>query len=231
MTLDLGAEAVLADDLPLQRTWSGDVIRVVVADSLEITLEGICSLLRGEEGFTVVGQARSAEVTASLLRDARPRVLMFDADLHDCAAELVSGWQQQHPALRVILLLSTPQRSLVRQALAAGVTGLLVKSSPASAVHMAVRAVANGQVFLDERLAGLVPELTNDRRRGGVMGLSPAETRVLERLPQGLTNREIGLELDISEHTVKSHLRSLIRKLECRDRVQAATIAVRLGLF
>jgi DNA-binding NarL/FixJ family response regulator len=206
---------------------------VVVADRMALAIEGICSVLSTEPELTIVGQATSFDSATALVRAMRPDIVLFDPDLapQGAAIETVAAWQRQQPGLKAILIMARPERSLVRGAFTESIAGLLLKNSPPSTLRQAVEAVRSGQVFLDADLACVVADLTGDRRRHrGPMNLSPSELRVLEQLPLGRMNAEIAADLGLSVHTVKSHLRNLIVKLGCRDRAQAAAIAIKLGL-
>jgi two-component system NarL family response regulator len=107
----------------------------------------------------------------------------------------------------------------------------VLKESEPSVLRQAVRQVANGETYADPRIAAkLVAFATKGRRTKGPFDLTLQEMRVLEKLPKGLTNRQIGGELGISEDTVKTHLSNALRKIKAKDRAEAAAFAVREGL-
>jgi DNA-binding NarL/FixJ family response regulator len=117
------------------------------------------------------------------------------------------------------------------RAFAAGAKGFLVKESDPEVLRQALRMVAAGNTFVDPQVAGkLVAVATKGRRARGPYGLTLQEMRVLELLPKGLSNREIGTELSVSVETVKTHVRNAMRKLQVGDRAEAAAIAIREGL-
>jgi DNA-binding NarL/FixJ family response regulator len=135
------------------------------------------------------------------------------------------------PGARVVMLTSFPNEGVMMSAFAAGARGFVLKESEPPVIRQAVRTVADGDTFADPKIAGkLVALATGGRRAKGPFDLTVQEMRVLELLPRGLTNHEIGDRLGIGENTVKTHLRNLMRKLDARDRVEAAAIALREGL-
>jgi NarL family two-component system response regulator LiaR len=143
-----------------------------------------------------------------------------------CAAILA-----KHPQIKVMLITSFPGEGAVSEALAAGAKAFLVKTTDRAMLRDAVRAVVGGETFFDPHVAATVVDLaTRGRRARGPHGLTLMEMRVLEYLPRGMTNGEIGKELGVSAQTVKSHLAHAMRKLNARDRTQAAALAIREGL-
>lgn len=115
--------------------------------------------------------------------------------------------------------------------LVTGAHGLLVEPVSPRLVRQAVLVAVRGGTFVDPRVArDLVDLALTGQRSHGPYGLTVQQLRVLERLPQGLTNREIGDQLGVSDHTVKGHVREILRKLDAADRVEATVIARRRGL-
>jgi two-component system, NarL family, response regulator DevR len=194
--------------------------------------EGLAAVLSAEPDFTVVGQAESAERALIEVDRLRPDVVLLDIRLPgmsgtEACAELV----KRQPNARVIVLTSFASTGSLVQSFSAGARGFVLKESQPAVLREAVRTVAQGETFTDPRVgAKLVALASRNRRAKGPFGLTIQEMRVIELLPRGLTNREIGGELGISEDTVKTHVRHALRKLNARDRVEAAAIALREGL-
>ena len=189
-------------------------------------------MLSAEPDFKVVGQAENAERGLVEAERLRPDVVLLDVRLPgmsgtQACAELV----RHHKAISVIMLTSFPSTGALMDAFAAGAKGFVLKESQPAVLREAVRSVGQGQTFTDPRIgANLVARASRNRRTKGPFGLTIQEMRVIELLPRGLTNREIGEELGIKEDTVKTHMRNALRKLKARDRVEAAAIALREGL-
>lgn len=189
-------------------------------------------MLSAEPDFTVVGQAESAERALVEVDRLRPDVVLLDIRLPGMSGtEACTELLKRHPGARVIVLTSFASTGSLVQSFSAGAKGFVLKESQPAVLRDAVRTVARGDTFTDPRVgAKLVALASRNRRAKGPFGLTIQEMRVIELLPRGLTNREIGGELGISEDTVKTHVRHALRKLNARDRVEAAAIALREGL-
>lgn len=192
----------------------------------------MAAILSADPDFTVVGQAESAERALAEADRLRPDVVMMDIRLPGMTGtEACAEFVRRRPDVKVIVLTSFPSTGALIQAFSAGAKGFVMKESQPAVLRDAVRVVAQGETFTDPRVgAKLVALASRNRRAKGPFGLTIQEMRVVEQLPRGLTNREIGTELGIAEDTVKTHLRHALRKLNARDRVEAAAIALREGL-
>jgi DNA-binding NarL/FixJ family response regulator len=209
------------------------VIRLVIVDDHPIVREGVTAALTADNGFHVVGDAATPPEAMQAVRDLDPDVVVLDLRLGAAGGgtDLCSALQRLSTRLRVIVLTSFPTESNMLAAFEAGAKGFLVKDSDIGMLRDAVRTVATGGTFIDPRVAAkLVNVATKGRRAKGPFGLTMQEMRVLAVLPRGLTNRDIGIELGVSEETVKSHLRRAMAKLKVHDRTQAAAVAIREGL-
>lgn len=216
--------------VPGQRVVLGTDGIFVVASG-DITTEGLRALFDAEPGFQVLGQAASLERARIEVGRLRPTLLVIDLTGAPVgAAETAWAWQMAYPQMGLLLLAHEPDPALVRAVRDAQASGLVLMSSPAETVRAAVRAVSAGLTFVDAQLGHELDALALEDACATTVTVSRAERRVLERLADGLSNRDIGRELGISEHTVKSHLANLTRKLGCRDRVHAAALAIQLGL-
>lgn len=131
----------------------------------------------------------------------------------------------------VIALLDDVQESSLLTVLGAGAAGVVLRASGASVIANAVRAANDGGVFIDPVLGSTLAEVVSVMvRTDGDAVLTPTELRVLQRFPRGLTNAQIAEELDVSINTVKTHVRHILAKLECGNRVQAVRVARERGL-
>jgi DNA-binding NarL/FixJ family response regulator len=205
------------------------VISVLVVDDHPLTLRGLTSLLSDEPDIEVVGSAESGEAALAKVAELAPDVVMMDDGLPGIGGiETCALLRRNHEPVRVVLLLSRPNPASLLRAQTAGATGTVIKRSPPDVLCAAVRSAASGGPLLDPGTT--TPVGTARRATGMPHGLTIMEMRVLEKLPQGLSNAEIGRALGIAENTVKTHLRKAMEKLRARDRTQAAAIAIREGL-
>lgn len=201
-------------------------------DDHPVVREGLIAILADDPDFAVCGQAANASEALAEATRLRPDVVVLDVRIPGATGvEVCSDLASRAPAARVVMLTSFPNDGVMMSSFAAGARGFVLKESEPAVIRQAVRTVADGATFADPKVAGkLVALATRGRRAKGPFDLTLQEMRVLELLPRGLTNNEIGQQLGIGENTVKTHLRNLMRKLGARDRVEAAAIALREGL-
>lgn len=211
---------------------NGEVFNIVLADDHPVVREGLATVLTKDDGFRIVAQASTAEDAVEHVVRLEPHVLMIDVrmgdlDGIDACARVIS----QVPTTRVLVLTRFAHESVMIRAFAAGAKGFLIKESDPEVLRQAVRVVAEGGTYVDPKIAGkLVDVATKGRRAKGPYGLTLMEMRVLEHLPKGLSNREIGAELGVTHETVKTHVRNILQKLQVHDRAEASAIAIREGL-
>lgn len=208
------------------------MIRILLVDDHPVVREGLVSILAAEPDFNVVGEAGSGEDAIRLAAELAPDVVLLDVRLPGMSGiETCEKLKFRDARVRVVVLSSFPDNGAMVAAYTAGARGYVIKESDPSVLRQAVRVVADGDTYVDSRVAAkLVALATKGKRVRGPFGLSAQEMRVVELLPRGLSNREIGENLHISEHTVKTHLRHAMAKLGARDRVEAAALAMRAGI-
>ena len=209
------------------------MVRIIIVDDHPVVREGIAGILSGEPDLQVVGETDTAEEAIPRIAKSEADVVVLDIRLPGISGIEASGQiHKRHPDVGVVILTSFPDEQGMVSALGAGARGFLRKESDPAVLRQAVRSVAEGGTFVDPNLtASLVNLATKGMEPRGPYGLTRQELRVLSFLPQGLTNREIGDRLAVSDQTVKTHLRSLFRKIEVHDRAGAAGKALREGLI
>ncbi|MGH2739169.1 MAG: response regulator [Actinomycetota bacterium] len=208
------------------------MIRIFLVDDHPVVREGLSSILSDEPEFQVVGEAENGEQALREVAKAEPDVVVVDLRLPGMTgSDVCEHLRGSHPQVRSLILTSFPSQAAMVSAFSAGARGFAVKESDPRLIREAVRTVARGETFVDPRIAAkLVALATKNVRAKGPHGLTRQEMRVLEFLPRGLTNRQIGGEMGVSEQTVKTHLRNAMAKLGARDRSEAASIVTREGL-
>ena len=204
-------------------------IRVVIADDHRVVRDGLRYLLDQEPDVEVVGEAADGMQALRVTAATRPDVLLLDLYMPglDGHGVLTTLPDSPHQPAVVVLTSATDDEHLVR-AVHAGATSYLLKTAAAEDVISAVRAAATGDTKISP---DLVTRLTRALRRppppDPLAPLSPREREVLDLLARGQSNRQVADELIISELTVKSHVSSILTKLDLQDRVQAAIFALR----
>ncbi|TDC72788.1 response regulator [Streptomyces hainanensis] len=220
----------------------GRVVRVVIADDERVVRDGVRMMLETQPDLTVVGTAGDGEHALRLCAELRPDVLMLDVRMPGLDGLAVLGELGRRGRLgpggvRVLMLTTFDLEEYVAEALAAGASGFLLKSSSYEELTAGVRATAAGDGVLSPRVAGrIIREYAAARRaerpdpgaEARVAELTPRERDVLRLIGEGLSNGEIAGRLTVSAHTVKSHVSRLLAKTGCRDRAQAAVLARRL---
>jgi DNA-binding NarL/FixJ family response regulator len=200
------------------------VIRVLVADDHRLVRAGVRTLLEAEPDITVVGEARDGAEAVASAAGTDPDVVLMDLSMPGVdGVEATRTLVAADPTARVLVLTSFSDRERVREVLAAGAIGYVLKDCEPAELVAAVRSAARGHVPLDPRVAGaLLPSAEQGSGGGAGDGLSPRETEVLRLVAQGLANKQIARALGITERTVKAHLGRVFREIGVLDRTSAA---------
>lgn len=208
------------------------MIRVVIVDDHQAVRAGLIESFSGLLDVSVVGEVGSGEQILDAVEDYEPDITLMEMRLPGISgSDACRKLRENHPQVRSVLLTSRPTDANLLDGFASGARGLLLKDNQPAVVRTAVDTVAKGGTFVDPKVAGkLVSLALKGQRAHGPFDLTIQELRVLEWLPRGATNPEIGEELGISRHTVKSHVRNILQKLEAADRAEAAAVARRHGL-
>jgi DNA-binding NarL/FixJ family response regulator len=209
-------------------------ITILLVDDEPLVRAGLRAILESEQDIEVVGEAADGATVVPLVRRLRPDVIAMDVRM-----PLLNGIEATRAVLRAlenppkILVITTFENDeYVYQALRAGANGFLLKRSrPAEIVH-AVRLVAAGDSLLfPSALRRLATQYGNTTARGRVdrAALTGREANVLRLMARGLSNADIAAQLIIGSETVKSHVSSVLGKLDARDRTQAVIAAYESG--
>ncbi|KOV53578.1 LuxR family transcriptional regulator [Streptomyces sp. AS58] len=210
-------------------------IRVFLLDDHEVVRRGLTDLLDAEPDISVVGDADTAEHALTRGPALRPDVAVLDVRLPDGDGITVCReLRDRMPELACLMLTSFDDEEALLDAIMAGASGYVLKQIKGSDLVSAVRTVASGQSMLDPATtARLMRSLRADPAEvpslpPELASLSPRERDILALIGDGLTNREIGKKLYLSEKTVKNHISRLLAKLGVQRRVQAAVLASHL---
>ncbi|MBE1284551.1 MAG: response regulator [Rhodobacteraceae bacterium] len=202
---------------------------ILIADDHDMVLETIAAYIRSEIEADIV-LAPDFPVSLDLIQTQGP----FDLVLLDYNMPGMNGLLGLEKALSanggngVAILSGNASNKIAHDALSAGAIGFLPKTLSSKSLINAVRFMAAGEQYVPSTLLDEEPEAEDHPLRSL---LTSRELEVLERLGQGLSNKEIALELDLQEVTIKLHVRTLCRKLEVKNRTQAALAAKEAGLF
>jgi DNA-binding NarL/FixJ family response regulator len=212
-------------------------IGVLLADDQSMVRAGFRMILECEPGIEVVGEAGTGEQAAATAQRLRPDVVLRDIQMPGEGGLVATRRITGSPALtcRVVILTTFERDEYVFEALQSGASGFLLKNAPPEELVHAVRVVAAGEALLApsvtrriiEQFARQPPKPEVGAR---LQSLTQREREVLVMLARGHSNAELATELFVSEGTIKTHVSSLLTKLELRDRVQAVVLAYESGL-
>lgn len=201
-------------------------IRLLIVDDHPVVRDGLVAVLhQAEPDLVVVGEAGDGREAVTRWRELRPTVTIMDLQLPgQSGVEAIEAIRKEDPDARILVLTTFDGDADIQRALEAGARGYLLKSVRRPILLEAVRAVAAGQRYLPPATSARLVEGMESER------LTAREQDVLGFLAQGLRNREIAEELGLAEPTVKIHVNNLLRKLQVKDRTEAAVVALRRGL-
>ena len=198
-------------------------IRILMADDHTILREGIRSLLEDQPDMQVVGEAEDGRAVVQLAGELQPDVVLMDIAMPRLnGLEATRQIKRDHPRIALLILTMHDNEEYVRQVLAAGASGYVLKRAAASELVAAIRAVHRGEAVLSPAVTRLV--LEDYLRRDGSAGapasgeLTPREREVLQLIAEGYTSKEIAEMLSLSVKTVQAHRTSLMQKLDLHDR-------------
>ncbi|HRV78377.1 MAG TPA: two-component system response regulator NarL, partial [Thauera sp.] len=204
--------------------------RVLIVDDHPLFRRGLVQLLRTIPAFVLVGEAASGAEGLVLARELRPDLILLDLNMRDGdGLDMLRGLRTARSEARVVMVTVSDSGEDVVAALRGGVEGYLLKDMEPEAMLEALQDVAAGRVVIPPQLNHLLAAALRGESRpqsAGAAGLTEQELRILEKIAAGLSNKQIGRELDIAEGTVKVHVKHILRKLELRSRVEAAVWAV-----
>lgn len=204
-------------------------IRVALVEDHHLVREGLRMAIAGNDEFEIVGEADSRSAATELVARTRPDVLLLDLTLPEGdALPLLESLPIVHPGLHIIILTMHSDSETVRQTLAAGASGYLVKGAHMDELFAAIRAVARGQRYLHSSVTGAIVDDSVRWYKSGP--LSTREREILRLLASGHPAAEIASTIGISVHTVRRHIANVSDKLGLRGKIALTRYAIRSGL-
>jgi DNA-binding NarL/FixJ family response regulator len=207
-------------------------MRLLLVDDHALFREGLASLFRYQDDFSVAGEAADAAEAVARARALQPEVILLDLDLPGAdGIDAIPALREAAPTAAVVVLTVHDEPDRLFAAIRAGAHGYLVKNVRSRELVAQLRGLAHGEAAIDRRLA---TQILDEFRRQPVpsappVDLTPRELEVLDLVATRLANKEIAKRLNISEHTVKNHLKSILAKLHLRNRREAAAYSLAQG--
>jgi two-component system response regulator DevR len=211
------------------------VIRLLIVDDHEMVREGLRAILTNESDFAIVGDSADAEQALELIERLHPDVALLDIRLPGInGIELCRIITERYAQTSVIILTTFTDEDLVAQCVEAGARGFIVKDIERFDLKRSIRAVARGEAAIDSKAA--VAVLEQLRRKPTRINVVPGPERlsaqqlvILRLIAQGLSSREIAVQLYLSENTIKGYVQEILHRLSVKNRTEAVMVAVKQG--
>jgi two-component system, NarL family, response regulator len=202
-----------------------EMIRVVVADDHPVVCKGLCAIIQSQTGMQVVGEASDGRQMVEMYREFMPDVALIDLRMPVMSGvDAVRAIRKDFPRAGIIILTTYKGDEDIFRGLEAGAQGYLLKGMPNHELIEAIRRVHLGLRYLPQ------PVLDSLASRPPNSELSSRELQVLKLIVKGMSNKQIGEELGISQSTVKWHVNLVLAHLNVSDRTAAAVTALRRGI-
>lgn len=214
-------------------------IRVLLADDHHLFREGLSNIINSQPDFEIIGEARDGLEALVMARELKPDLILMDVSMPGVdGLEATDRIKQEMPEVIVVMLTVRDENEHLFQAIRNGAQGYLLKSIQSNEMLRLLRGAVRGDAAITPSLGGRMLEEFRRVSKHAIYdpeenptSLTEREQEVLSLVSQGATNKEIAKALNLSIHTVKSHMRKILAKLHLDRRQEAAVIALREGLI
>jgi DNA-binding NarL/FixJ family response regulator len=209
-------------------------VRVLLVDDHELVRAGLRTMLAGDNGVAVIGDAGTGAAAIARARALNPDVVLLDARLPDMPGdEVCRHLLANSPQVVVVILTTFAEDDLVRRCVRAGARGYLLKDIARLDLGRSLRAVMRGEAVIDSKVAPAVLAAARQAVDNHATDepLNTRQKEVLRLVAEGLSNREIAARTHLSEYTVKGYVEEILERLGARNRVHAAIVATKQGLI
>ena len=209
-------------------------IKVMIADDHSLIREGLRQLLEFDGSIKVVGEASNGEECLIKLEEFNPEVLLLDINMPEKnGIDVLKQMKSDQSQIKVLILTVHNELEYLISAVDFGVDGYILKDSESSELKKAIRVVRDGESYIQPKL---IPAMNNqlinrDADKDKIDSLTNRELEVLVQVANGMFNKEIATNLNISERTVKNHISNIFKKIDVSDRTQAAVFAIKNNII
>lgn len=209
-------------------------IRVMITDDHSLIREGLKQLLEFDGSIEVVGEASNGVECLKKLSECNPEVLLLDINMPEKnGIEVLKQMKADDSKIKVLILTVHNEMDYLMKAVDIGVDGYILKDSESAELKKAIRAVRNGENYIQPSLIPALNSqlLSRDTDKDKISSLTNRELEVLVQVANGMFNKEIATNLNISERTVKNHISNIFKKIDVSDRTQAAVFAIKNNII
>lgn len=208
-----------------------EVINILIADDHDLVRQGLKRIISFEEDMNIIAEAENGEKALKLIKLNSPDVVLLDCNMPLMnGIEVLEGIKDSGNKTKVIMLTVENDRKTIHRAIDIGADGYMLKDSAGTEIVDAIKMVYKGEKYIDKSLVSLLfTDIKNKalKELNILDTLSRREVEVLMKISMGLSNKEIGEQLYLSEKTIKNYATNLFRKIKVEDRVQATILAIR----
>ena len=212
--------------------------RILIADEHPIFRDGLRKLIESQRGLSVIGESSVGAEVIRLARELKPDILLLDLGLpRRSGFQILNDLAGLTSPVRILVMVAAVEEGPILEAFYLGAHGIVLKGSPREVLLKSIRSVIAGQYWLDGESVPIIIEALRKSfpsRKGGTgerdYGLTPRELKIVEKIANGSSNKEMGQEFSISERTVKHHLTNVFNKLGISSRLELAVFALEHGL-
>jgi two-component system, NarL family, response regulator len=200
-------------------------MKILIIENENLVRLGIRTVISQEKDFEIIGEAETSEQGLEIFKDQKPDVTLISLRLKDtCAIDDIDNFFTENSQAKIIVLASHAGDGEISNTLKKGALGYLLKDVSSDELVKAIRQVSNGKKYIPNEIAEILSQNLGQEE------LTNTEKIVLRMIVGAMSNKEIAFALDISENTVKTHVKNIFGKLDVSDRTAATTVAIKRGL-
>lgn len=209
-------------------------IKVMIVDDHSLIREGLRQLLEFDGSIEIVGEASNGVECLEKLDECNPEVLLLDINMPEKnGIEVLEQIKEDQSQIKVLILTVHNEMDYLMKAVDIGVDGYILKDSESTELKKAIRTVKGGENYIQPSLIPALNSqlLSRDTDKDKISLLTNRELEVLVQVANGMFNKEIATNLNISERTVKNHISNIFKKIDVSDRTQAAVFAIKNNII